>query len=72
LKGDEIPPVSKILSVADTWDAMTRNRAYRKALDLNSAINEMEKNKGKQFDPQIVEVFLPIIKQRISERKAVD
>jgi HD-GYP domain-containing protein (c-di-GMP phosphodiesterase class II) len=51
---------------------MTRNRAYRKALDLNSAINEMEKNKGKQFDPQIVEVFLPIIKQKISERKAVD
>jgi len=72
LKGDEIPPVSKILSVADTWDAMTRNRAYRKALDLNNAINEMEKNKGKQFDPQIVEVFLPIIKQKISERKAVD
>ncbi len=72
LKGDEIPSISKILSVADTWDAMTRNRAYRKALDLNNAIKEMEQNKGKQFDPQIVEVFLPIIKQRISEGKAVD
>ncbi|MEA1884922.1 MAG: HD-GYP domain-containing protein [Thermotogota bacterium] len=72
LKGDEIPPISKILSVADTWDAMTRNRAYRKALDLNNAIKEMEQNKGKQFDPQIVEVFLLIIKQRISEGKAVD
>ena len=72
MKSDEIPSVSKILAVADTWDAMTRNRAYRKALDLNYAINEMESNKGKQFDPKIVDVFLPIIKQRISEGKAVD
>src|SRR6056297_3420216 len=72
LIGEQIPEVSKILAIADTWDAMTRNRAYRKALDMDSAINEIEKNKGKQFDPKIVNVFLPIIKQRFSKGKAVD
>lgn len=72
LKGDDIPEVSRILAVADTWDAMTRNRSYRKALDFNIAIKEIEMNKGKQFDPKIVEIFLPIIKQRIAEGKVVD
>ena len=72
LTGAKIPEVSKILAIADTWDAMTRNRAYRKALDTNSAMNEIEKNNGTQFDPKIVEVFLPIIKRRISKGKAVD
>lgn len=62
ISGEKIPQVSRILAVADTWDAMTRNRAYRKALDIETAIKEIEKNKGTQFDPDIVDVFLPIIK----------
>lgn len=72
ISGSQIPQTSRILAVADTWDAMTRNRSYRKALDIKTAIKEIEENKGTQFDPEIVDVFLPIIKNKIREGKAVD
>ncbi|MGM0436963.1 MAG: HD domain-containing phosphohydrolase [Bacillota bacterium] len=58
LKGEEIPLISRILAVADAWDAMTTDRAYRKALSKEEAIKELKDNKGKQFDPKIVDAFL--------------
>ncbi|HKL75397.1 MAG TPA: HD-GYP domain-containing protein [Halanaerobiales bacterium] len=58
LKGDKIPLISRILAVADAWDAMTTDRAYRKALSDKEAIEELKNNKGEQFDPQIVNAFL--------------
>jgi HD-GYP domain-containing protein (c-di-GMP phosphodiesterase class II) len=61
VSGEEIPEVSRILAVADTWDAMTRNRAYRKALEYQVAINELIKNKGKQFDGRIVDAFIEVL-----------
>jgi len=61
LSGEEIPIESRILAVADAFDAMTSDRPYRKALKLEKAIEEIRKNKGKQFDPDIVEVFIDVI-----------
>jgi putative nucleotidyltransferase with HDIG domain len=61
MSGEEIPEVSRILAVADTWDAMTRNRSYRRALEYQVAVNELIKNKGKQFDGRIVDAFIEVL-----------
>jgi len=61
LSGESIPFIARILSVADAYDAMTTGRHYRKARDLSDAIEELKRNAGIQFDPQIVEAFLQII-----------
>lgn len=58
LKGEEIPLGSRILAVADTYDAMTSDRPYRKALSHDVAIAELIKCSGTQFDPDIVQAFL--------------
>lgn len=58
LKDNEIPLISQILSVADTWDAMTSERAYRQPLPEDKAIKEIINNKGTQFSPKVVEIFL--------------
>ncbi len=60
LTGDEIPLSARILAVADTFDAMTSNRPYRAALSLDTAIAEIKKNSGTQFDPTIVQAFLSL------------
>ena len=62
LKGDQIPLLSRIIAIVDAYDAMTNDRVYRKALSKEEAIKEIILNKGSQFDPSIVEVFLEIIK----------
>ena len=56
LKGEEIPLGSRIIAVADSIDAMTSERPYRKAMSWEICKVEIENNKGKQFDPSIVEV----------------
>lgn len=61
LSGESIPFIARILSVADAYDAMTTDRHYRKARDLSDAIEELKRNAGIQFDPQIVETFLEVI-----------
>ncbi len=58
LKGEEIPIEGRLLAVADTLDAMTSNRPYRKGLDPEFAISEIEKGKGSQFDPVIVDALI--------------
>ena len=58
LKGEEIPLGSRILLVADAYEAMTSDRPYRKALPLKRAIEEIRRNAGTQFDPQIAELFI--------------
>jgi len=63
LNEKEIPLISRIISVADAYSAMTSNRAYRDALMKNKAIEELKNNKEKQFDPEIVDLFIEIIKK---------
>jgi putative nucleotidyltransferase with HDIG domain len=58
LKGDQIPLGARIFSVADTLDAITSDRAYRKAQPLSAARQEIERCSGTQFDPQVVKIFL--------------
>ena len=57
LKKDEIPLLSRILSVADAYDAMAFDRIYRKKMDKRQVLERMEDNAGSQFDPAIVKVF---------------
>jgi putative nucleotidyltransferase with HDIG domain len=58
LRGEEIPLGARIFAVADTLDAMTSDRPYRKPLSFAEARAEIERHSGRQFDPKIVEVFL--------------
>jgi len=58
LKGDKIPPNARILSIVDSYDAMTSDRAYRPALPTNRAIDVLNQEAGKQFDDEMVEAFM--------------
>ena len=62
LKGEEIPLYARIIGVADAFDAMTANRVYRKQMDFEYVLNELEKGRGTQFDPQFVDVLLKLIR----------
>ena len=58
IKGTDIPLQARITAVADAYDAMTSKRAYRDPLPESVAVDELEKNAGTQFDPEIVRVFI--------------
>lgn len=60
LKGDEIDITARIIAVADSFDAMTTDRPYRKALSLEVAFNELIKFSGSQFDAAVVDAFLSV------------
>lgn len=62
LKGDSIPVESRIIAVADSFDAMTSDRPYRNALSIDEALKELQINSGTQFDPQIVDVFVKLVR----------
>jgi len=63
IRGEEVPLGARILAVADSFDAMTSDRPYRSAMAINTAIAEIKKCAGTQFDPVVVKAFLktPII-----------
>ncbi|MEW6557291.1 MAG: HD domain-containing phosphohydrolase [Elusimicrobiota bacterium] len=63
LVGEEIPIGARIVAVIDSYDAMTSDRPYRKALLENTAIEELKKGAGTQFDPKIVAAFLRVLEQ---------
>lgn len=60
LMGKEIPLGARIFAVADTLDAMTSDRPYRRALSLSTARAEITRESGRQFDPEVVRIFLSI------------
>ncbi len=63
LKGEEIPLIARILAVADSYDAITSNRPYRKKRDKHEAVEEIRRCSGTQFDPRIVEAFLKAVEK---------
>jgi HD-GYP domain-containing protein (c-di-GMP phosphodiesterase class II) len=58
LRGEEIPILAKIVAVADTYDAMTTDRPYRKAMERTAAIAELKRCSGTQFDREVVKAFI--------------
>lgn len=59
----QIPLLSRILSICDAWDVMTHDKFYRSAKSRQEAINELKFQRGKQFDPEIIDEFLKIIEE---------
>lgn len=66
LKGKDIPIIARIITVADAFDAMTTDRPYRKGLDFETAVDELKKNSGTQFDPDVIKPFLVICKNLLT------
>lgn len=63
LKGKEIPLHARIVTVADSYDAMSSQRIYRNQLPPEKIIQELENNKGTQFDPEITDIFLKLLRE---------
>ena len=67
LKGSDIPLVSRIICVIDAFDAMISNRCYRQGLPQSEAIARLVRSSGTQFDPAVLQAFLPIAEQEASD-----
>ncbi|MEN3008511.1 HD domain-containing phosphohydrolase [Pseudothermotoga sp.] len=63
LAGEDIPLGARIICIADAFEAMTSDRPYRKAMSVEEAVSELLSNAGKQFDPQLVKIFLEILSE---------
>jgi diguanylate cyclase (GGDEF)-like protein/PAS domain S-box-containing protein len=61
LSGENIPLLSRVISVVDAYDAMTNDRLYRDAMTREAAITEISNNSGSQFDPEIAALFLTLV-----------
>ncbi len=70
LVGENIPLLARIVGVADAYDAMTTDRPYRKAMSADAAFAEIEKMKGKQFDPVAAAAFIGIRQQIVQAMQA--
>lgn len=64
LQGEEIPLLSRILTIVDSYDAMTQDRIYHKAMSKEDAIEEIKNNSGTQFDPVITHIFIDILNEK--------
>ena len=67
LKGNDIPLVSRIVSVIDAYDAMISHRCYRRGLGHDEAARRLRQSAGSQFDPAVVQVFLPIAEAQAAD-----
>jgi response regulator RpfG family c-di-GMP phosphodiesterase len=67
LRADEIPVEARLFMVADTFDAMTSDRVYRKALPVQAAVDELDRCRGSQFDPGVVTCFLENMTRVVQE-----
>lgn len=67
LKGEEIPLCARIVSLADSFDAMTSDRSYRPRFTLFKALEEIEECKGTQFDPDLADAFVVAIKENLEK-----
>lgn len=62
-KGDEIPLEARIIAVAEAYDAMTTDRSYRKRLSEQEVLQELERGRGTQFDPDIADIMIQMVKE---------
>lgn len=69
LKGRKIPLIAAIISLADAFDAMITDRPYRKALNTDEAIGEIKRQRGKQFSPLVVDVFLKVYNNKNNHKR---
>lgn len=70
LAGEAIPYIARVLAIADTFDAMTSDRPYRKGLDWNIALDEITKKSGTQFDPELAPAFVELMRPSADLRHA--
>jgi len=71
LSGRHIPMGARIIAVADAFDAMTSDRPYRQALSVRAALEELQKEKGRQFDPDVVDAFVSMMQEREREEQTL-
>ncbi|MBD0383614.1 HD-GYP domain-containing protein [Paenibacillus sedimenti] len=64
LKGEEIPIAARIVALADFFDALTHERPYKRAWSIEEAVEEIERQRGVHFDPQVVDAFLRILQEK--------
>ena len=64
LEGEEIPILGRILSIADSFDAMTSDRSYKAALPVEEAVAVLRQEAGKQFDPKLVLIFIDLVEKQ--------
>lgn len=69
LKAESIPLVARIIALVDSYDAMTSNRVYRRRLSDEVVMEELEKGKGSQWDPDLVNIFMELIKEGALEHQ---
>ena len=69
LKAESIPLIARIIALVDSYDAMTSNRVYRRRLTDEVVMQELEKGKGTQWDPDLVDIFMQLIKEGALEKQ---
>jgi len=72
LKGTEIPLLSRIITIIDSYDVMTHKRSYSSAVSIKEALKEIKRCSGSQFDPQIADVFIEMMEETLADNKEAD
>lgn len=71
LTGENIPYIARLMALADCYDAMTSDRPYRKGLPVEVALGEIEKNTGTQFDPELAQAFLAMMREELGSARGM-
>ena len=77
LRGEEIPLGARIVCITDSFDAMITSRPYREGMPISQALGVLREERGKQFDPRLVDVFVEVIHSmhpslRLAERASAE
>ena len=67
LKGKDIPLHARLFAVVDVWDALSSDRPYRKGLPSKEIVEYLQKEAGRLFDPEIVDIFIPLVTNTLKQ-----